>query len=128
MLAQLEFIFEPFDVNLIPSFARHTGYRSDGRMRASESRFSPIVHLRLGRDLCIRQHISKVPGSESRLFHSCFQLSPFVAPAIRYLAEQRAHAVVLIPAGAGVWLPRLCMAQKRTVYRVATGSDNIFMS
>ena len=48
------------------------------------------------------QDVSRVPGESARAFGICFPPTALANPAMQHLAEQRAHAVVLLPLLAGL--------------------------
>ena len=69
------------------------------------------------------QDVSRVTGESARAFGFCFPPTALVIPAVQHLAEQRAHAVVLLPLVAGLWEPCMGSARKRSLTVSAPGDE-----
>ena len=72
------------------------------------------------------QDVSRVPGESARAVGFCFPPTALANPAMQHLAEQRAHAVVLLPSVAGLWEPRMGSARKRSLTVSAPGDESVF--
>ena len=72
------------------------------------------------------QDVARVPGGTARAFGFCFPPSALANPVMQHLAEQQAHAVVLLPSVAGLWEPRMGCARKRCVTVASPGDESKF--
>ena len=72
------------------------------------------------------QDVARVPGGTARAFGLCFPPSALANPVMQHLAEQQAHAVVLLPSVAGLWEPRMGCARKRSVTVASPGDESKF--
>ena len=72
------------------------------------------------------QDVARVPGGTARAFGFCFSPSALANPVMQHLAEQQAHAVVLLPSVAGLWEPRMGCARKRCVTVASPGDESKF--
>ena len=70
--------------------------------------------------------IARVPGETARAFIFYFFPTALANPVVQHLAEQEAQAVVLLPAVAGLWEPRLGIARKRFVKVASPGDISVF--
>ena len=69
-----------------------------------------------------RQNIALTPGSTSRAFGFCFPPPLMVGPVVKYMAECKAHAVVVVPDAHEYWFPRLSQHTVRAVAIPRSGS------
>ena len=69
------------------------------------------------------QDVSRVTGESARAFGFCFPPTALVILAVQHLAEQRAHAVVLLSLVVGLWEPCMGSARKRSLTVSAPGDE-----
>ena len=72
------------------------------------------------------QDVSRVPGETAHAFGLCFPPTALANPVVQHLAEQRAHAVVLLPSVACLWEPRMGITRKRFVTVTSQGDKSVF--
>ena len=66
------------------------------------------------------------PGGVGARVRFLFSPTALANPAMQHLAEQRAHAIVLLPLVAGLWEPRMGSARKRSLTVSAPGDESVF--
>ena len=72
------------------------------------------------------QDVSRMPGDTAHAFGFGFPPTALTNPVVQHLAEQRAHAVVLLPSVAGLWESRMGIARKRFVTVAPPGDKSAF--
>ena len=72
------------------------------------------------------QDVARVPGETARAFGFSFPPTALANPVVQHLAEQQAHAVVLLPSVAGLWGARMGCARKRCVTVASPGDKRVF--
>ena len=70
--------------------------------------------------------VARVPEETARAFGFCFLFTALANPVVQHLAEQQAHAVVLLPSVAGLWEPRIGITRKRFVSVTSPGDESVF--
>ena len=128
VFAELWSFFGAFSIDLIASFA--SAHCIPATAQGAGNRLPCFTRYACdasaGVDL-FAQDVACLPGEIARAF-ACFLSIVLANPAVQHLAEQKAHAVVLLPSVAGLWEPRMGIVRKRFFTVASPGDKSVFFA
>ena len=74
----------------------------------------------------LAQDVSRLPGSEEKMFGYCFPPPIMVGIIVQHLSEWRAHAVIVVPDTRAFWFPILQQATIRSMVIAPRAAGGVF--